>query len=556
MRRGLAYLLTRPWGVAITALVVAYYAFQFGAGILIWGPALVVAAVAVVTWRRRSNTSASARQLMRWQRIDRRRLGTARASDVRRHASAWSLRWRAGQLRPSLAALSWYRRARLDPREVGLPLAKMGRRTLWASCEEATALIAGPRTGKSGKLASTIIDARGPVVATSTRVDLHRITAGMRGEHGVVAIFNPTGLGGLPSTVSFNPLAGCWDAAVAARRAGDLVPPAGDDDERKYWRGQAVRVLQSLLYAAAHDPSLTMRDVHAWVASPDAAASTVGKLLQHAGATSIGVEVVSFFNMNDRTRSSIAAGIMPALAWVHDEQAFQASSGARTLDVPSFLAGRNTLYMLGGSDGLVAPLITALTAHIAREARRVAEASPYGRLDPALLMCLDEAAIICPVPLPDWTADMGGRNVTIWLAAQSRAQLEARWGSEGARIILGNVATLMLLGGGNDPVELQMWEQLSGNREDQRATRNRYGRVESVAPTPTSVIGMQQLRQLPVGAAAIYRRGMPPLIGDLQMAWKRPDVREHERRVARAIRAAERAHHASRPVRVETEEGR
>jgi type IV secretion system protein VirD4 len=33
---------------------------------------------------------------------------------------------------------------------------------------------------------------------------------------------------------------------------------------------------------------------------------------------------------------------------------------------------------------------------------------------------LDEAALICPVPLDKWTADMGGRNITIHIAAQSR----------------------------------------------------------------------------------------------------------------------------------------
>ena len=60
-----------------------------------------------------------------------------------------------------------------------------------------------------------------------------------------------------------------------------------------------------------------------------------------------------------------------------------------------------------------APLVTALTGHIAREARRIAATRPGGRLDPPLTLALDEAALICPIPLDNWTADMGGRNVTI-----------------------------------------------------------------------------------------------------------------------------------------------
>src|SRR5947209_9013927 len=45
-----------------------------------------------------------------------------------------------------------------------------------------------------------------------------------------------------------------------------------------------------------------------------------------------------------------------------------------------------------------------------------------GRLDRPLTMVLDEAAAICPLPLDNWTADIGGRNVTNHISAQSRAQ--------------------------------------------------------------------------------------------------------------------------------------
>lgn len=38
-----------------------------------------------------------------------------------------------------------------------------------------------------------------------------------------------------------------------------------------------------------------------------------------------------------------------------------------------------------------------------------------GRLDPPLLLALDEAALICPVPLERWTADAGGRGIPLSL---------------------------------------------------------------------------------------------------------------------------------------------
>jgi len=53
------------------------------------------------------------------------------------------------------------------------------------------------RTGKSGWLARRVIDAPGAVLVTSTRVDLHHLTAGPRARRGVVYVFNAVGLGGL-----------------------------------------------------------------------------------------------------------------------------------------------------------------------------------------------------------------------------------------------------------------------------------------------------------------------------------------------------------------------
>lgn len=543
--RFIVRVLTKPYPFAVVATLVAWYAHAFGASAYASLVAILAAVVAVVIGRVRLNTSASARQLQRWQRIDRRRLGTARASDVRRHAGVWSLRRRAAVLRPSLASVSWWERMRIDPKQLGTPLARLGHKTIWSSLEDATMRIAGPRSGKTGEMGCLLLDAPGAALVTSTRVDLHRLTAGLRGRVGHVGIFNPDGLGGLPTTVSFNPLVGCHDPAVAATRADDLVPQVGDDGERKYWRGQAVRVLSALLYAAGQDPTLDMRDVHRWVAAPQLARQEVGELLKHADARTVGTEVIAFFTMNDRTQSSITAGMMPALAWVHSDTAFAAASGKHMLDVGEFIRGRNTIYLLGRSEGLVAPLVTALTSHIARESRRIAESSPHGRLDPPLTMILDEVAIICQVPLPDWTADMGGRNVTIHMAAQSRAQLVNRWGESGARVILSNVATLMLMGGGNDPEELKIWEDLSGVRDVDRQVRDRYGRVESVTTGSSSVITAQHVRQLTVGQAALYRRGMPPMLADVDMVWDRPDVRAYERGLRLAERSATRAERAA-----------
>jgi hypothetical protein len=154
---------------------------------------------------------------------------------------------------------------------------------------------------------------------------------------------------------------------------------------------------------------------------------------------------------------------------------------------------------------------------------------PGGRLDPPLTLALDEAALICPVPLDNWTADMGGRGVTIHIAVQSRAQLEQRWGRPGAAAILNNSATVLVFGGTRDPDDLAAWSTLSGERIEED-----LGKVPVLSPA--------QIAQLPERRVLIIRRGTPAAVGTVRMAWTRRDVRaaqrDHSRRRAE-LKAAE-----------------
>jgi hypothetical protein len=43
-------------------------------------------------------------------------------------------------------------------------------------------------------------------------------------------------------------------------------------------------------------------------------------------------------------------------------------------------------------------------------------------------MALDEVTQICPVPVPSWLADSGGKGIQILTVAHGEAQLRSRWG--------------------------------------------------------------------------------------------------------------------------------
>jgi type IV secretion system protein VirD4 len=503
--------------------------------VLVVGGALVL--LAIGRWWHHQGGSAGT--VNRWAARGRRNDGVASAWSIFRTSSWFAARRKTSVLRPSLREVSRWRRLRVPIRELATPLAKVGMQRIWSPVEDVTLRIGGPRSGKTGELACRILDAPGAVIATSTRTDLLTTTGPLRRRLGPVQVFNPSGLGGLPSTITFDPLAGCEDPTVATSRATDLLsgvsaPGAGGD--REFWAGQARRVLAALMHAAALGGA-TMRDVLAWVADPDTAATDVQRCLRRSPEPAFESDAQQFLGTNDRTRSSICATIMPALGWLTDSTAAASATGG-SFDVQQLLDTRGTVYMLGAEDGVVAPLVTALTGHIAREARRIAGTMPGGRLDPPLTLALDEAALICPIPLDNWTADMGGRNVTIHIAAQSRAQLRQRWGDTGAAAILNNVATLMIFGGSRDPDDLGAYSTLTGDRDEKVDTFDVDGDRQSHTTRRVPVLSAGQIAQLPFRRVVIIRRGMAPAVGRVQMVWKRRDVKAYSRQVRRTRLAA------------------
>jgi type IV secretion system protein VirD4 len=519
-----------------------------GVVLLAGAPAVVLlaagAVAALVLWHRWQRTAAT---VNRWGRRSRRKSGVASTLDVLRTGSWAALRRTAATVRPSLAGLPVRDRLRLRGTEFAVPLVRVGPWRLWASVEDVICVFGGPRMGKSGWIAGRVLDAPGAVLVTSTRTDLYELTAGLRSVRGPVHVFNPVGLAGLASTITFDPVTGCTDPVTAIERATDLMAGAratgAGGGDREFWEGQGRRVLAALLHAAALG-GLDMRDVLAWVATPTAAAREVTSLLRRSAEPSFVEDATQFLETNDRTRSSITSTIMPALGWLTSATARAAATGGTPFDVPGLLRSRATVYLLGQEEAHTAPLVAALTGHIAREARRLAARCPGGRLDPPLTLLLDEAALVSPVPLESWTADMGGRGVTMIVSFQSRAQLIARWGEVGAAIILNNSGAVLLFGGTRDKADLEHWVTLAGDRDEPVAAYDQLGRLTSRTVRKAPVLSPAQLANLPPFRVVAFRRGMPVVIGHAPMAWRRRDVRA-------ATRAARRARTAAAPSRAE-----
>jgi type IV secretory pathway TraG/TraD family ATPase VirD4 len=155
---------------------------------------------------------------------------------------------------------------------------------------------------------------------------------------------------------------------------------------------------------------------------------------------------------------------------------------------------------------------------------------PGGRLDPPLLMALDEVTQICPVPVPSWLADSGGKGIQIITVAHGEAQLRSRWGADGARIIMDTSGTKICLPGISDIPTLDAASALCGTTA-MKETRNLFGphydRHDLYARHP--VMSPDMISQLPARYALVLRGGMSPVIAHLPMAWRDPAYKRARR---------------------------
>ena len=156
------------------------------------------------------------------------------------------------------------------------------------------------------------------------------------------------------------------------------------------------------------------------------------------------------------------------------------------------------------------------------------QASASGRLDPPLLMGLDEVTQICPVPLPAWLSDSGGKGIQVIAVVHGEAQLAGRWGDHGRQVVLDTSSVKAFLPGITDTTTLQAASTLCGDASWKIRGQGHPARHPVATP--------DMIRQLPAGTALVIRGGNAPVIARLPRAWNNPAYRRARRR-ARPVAA-------------------
>jgi type IV secretory pathway TraG/TraD family ATPase VirD4 len=437
------------------------------------------------------------------------------------------------RLRPSLAGK---RPGRFPPADIGLLLGCLQQPggngpDLYTSWEDTVLAFMGPRSGKTTSVGIPyVLSAPGPVVATSIRSDLWAATAELRAAAGsAVWVFDPQHITAAGQQWWWNPLAGMTTVEAAHRLAGHFVLTVDDSTRRDIWGPAAQELLTSLLLAAAAS-GRTLRDVSRWLDDP--VSPTPAELLYDAGHRALASSLRGAQHGAPETRDGIYQTARTAAKCLHDEEIMAWVTPPRhgrplpPFDQARFTATRDVLYLVTESRSAASPLIAGLTDCVIRAGRRRAEQSG-GRLDPPMVLVLDEAANICRIAdLPDLYSHLGGRGMVPVTILQTYEQGVTVWGEPGMAALWGS-ATKKLIGAGVDSPRLARDVAVLVGHHDVpvRSISVGDGRAsEQISLQRRLILEAADIRAIKRGTALLLATGTRPVLLDLRPWYASPNA--------------------------------
>jgi len=359
----------------------------------------------------------------------------------------------------------------------------------------------------------------GPVLCTSVKSDVVSQTFTARSGRGEARVFDPSGLTLLPHA-PWSPVAASrsWQGArrTAARLLGLGEHGIARSADEAFWRPAGARYLAPLLLAAAHG-NLSMREVLAWTNTCEQ--QEPAEMLvscRDAGARAALQALQSVWGADERFRSSLLQTVATALDPWQEPQIATATIGESQISPSWLLDGANTLYLVSPADDQrrLRGLFCALLADILAGAFE--RSTNTGRpIHPPLLLALDEAANIAPLPNLDEVASTGpGQGVQLLTVLQNLSQAADRWGSERAETILANHRARLFCSGIADRATLEHLRSTLGEQEITRTSTHRQSPLATPSRTITrelhALAAPHRVRQTQTDSALLVYGRLPP----------------------------------------------
>ena len=461
-----------------------------------------------------------------------------------------------------------------DPTDIGW---RLGRSRaphgveLWCRYDRTAGVFGEQGSGKTlDVLAPALLAHRGAGLATLTKVDDLLLTAGRRqlplyegAQPRPIAVLDPFGAApGIPELI-WDPIDGCVDPKVAERRAKAFaagtvtgaVNGGRQDSAARFYAQETAKVLQGFLHAAALT-GRTLDHVLEWVANPVAADQPAEILQQHPHAARFWDGLLSgALHGSADTVGNTVTTVQQAMALFFQPEirARCVPSRARpATKIADLIAKQGTIYLLGREDpyASAAPLMTAVAEHVLDTALWAATTSPYGRMTPTFLACLDELPSTTPLPtLRVRMANERALGLSFIYASQTWKQMVVSYGEDEARSLFGLTNNLVIFGGGKD---IHFYRELSDLIDDVRITRQTVsdgpgGFGTSRTSEDARILRPGDIRRIPERYALIVAGTAPPIIARLRRCIDGRDGRElkAELEAARARVGTARSHAVS-----------
>lgn len=361
--------------------------------------------------------------------------------------------------------------------ENGIYLGRGTTSPVWATPERAVLVLGPPRSGKTTSIViPAVLASTGPVVSTSTKPEVMRITSNSRSRAGETLVYDPSGTIERPRGVA--PL--CWSPVTACSRFDDAMlvaqmmnnastamAPVGSQvsgQSQDHWHQRAEQLLSTLLHAASLDGA-EMRTVMKWVDGHRAGPAL--SILDGSGNELASELLGGISQLDQRELSGIWSTASRVLGAYHSESVMRSTKGEQ-FDASKWCSGNGTIYICasGRHQNLVSPLVVGLLTDIRSAAYdNAARVERSGAKTSPLLLALDEVANIAPLPdLSQIVSEGGGQGVVTLACLQDLSQARARWGSaaEGWLSLFG---TTVVLPGIQDTKTLEMLSSLAGEEE-------------------------------------------------------------------------------------------
>jgi type IV secretion system protein VirD4 len=431
------------------------------------------------------------------------------------------------------------------------------------------ALIGPTRSGKTVLASAGIIAWDGPVIALSVKRDLYDATAAARAKRGDIAVFDPSGVTGLP-TARWTPLRAITTTSAAARAGRALAQaiPTNGVNDGDFWRKHGETLTTAYMSLAALSTllpgtegksrtPLTMARLASWaflhvgITDP-----TVHELVTLGLADDRPLEVrllakdtmtklMAFEGEDPKIRASIYATARLAFdAWNEPAIAHSASLDPRAHYHSEEIWEHNPVYVdldwvMGGPDGhprslymsapstefeRLAPVFGGMLGDL-REQLHAWDIAGR-KLDKPLLILIDEAGQLELRWFPEEVstiAGLGGFFVTGW---QSKAQITARYGALADAVLSGHRSKI-IFNGTDDPATLEYATRIAGtvhiNQHGTSTDGNR--RTISEHPQREDLLPAHVIRQMRRTDAVLFHGTLPPVHLRLVRWWKTPALR-------------------------------